>query len=43
MEQNKQIIQFSDHIKNKIRSRQITPFSFSSDELILSDDENGKK
>lgn len=41
MQQNKQIIQFSDHIKNKIKSQRQTSFSFSSDELILSDD-NGK-
>jgi len=37
MEQHKQIIQLSDHVKNRIKSHQLTPFSFSSDELILSD------
>jgi hypothetical protein len=45
MQHNKQIIQLSDHVKNKIRSHQATPYSFSSDELDLSDNtenDNGK-
>jgi hypothetical protein len=37
MEQHKQIIQLSDHVKNRIKFHQLTPLSFSSDELILSD------
>jgi hypothetical protein len=46
MQQHKQIIQLSDHVKNKIKSHHVTPISFSSDELILSDtidDENNGK
>jgi hypothetical protein len=44
MQQPKQMIQLSEHVKNKIKSHQITPLSLSSDELILSDDDddNGK-
>jgi hypothetical protein len=37
MQHHKQIIQLSEHVKNKIRSHQPTPYSFSSDELDLSD------
>jgi hypothetical protein len=37
MEQHKQIIQLSDHVKNRMKSHQLTSFSFSSDELMLSD------
>jgi hypothetical protein len=43
MQRHKQVIQLSDHVKNKIRLSQTTPFSISSDELILSDNtDNGR-
>ncbi len=38
MQQSKQIIQLSDHVKNKIEAHQISPLSFSSDEFNLSED-----
>jgi hypothetical protein len=40
MQESKQIIELSEHVKNKIKSHRITPLSFSSDEFNLSENGN---